>query len=137
MKIATIIARVLLGLVFAIFGLNGFLQFIPITRMPTGLALQFVAVLMQSHWGLFVSAFQLIGGALLLSGLYIPLALAILGPVIVNILLYHLLLDHFGGSIGVVVALLWVFLFWRYRQYFASLFVQKASVANSTGRAIG
>jgi hypothetical protein len=83
---------------------------------------------MQSHWGLFVSAFQLIGGALLLSGLYIPLALAILGPVIVNILLYHLLLDHFGGSIAVVVALLWVFLFWRYRQYFASLFVQKATV---------
>lgn len=127
MKVATIIARVLLGLVFVIFGLNGFLQFIPITRMPTGQALQFVTVLMQSHWGLFVSAFQLIGGVLLLAGRYIPLALAILGPVIVNILLYHLLLDHFGGSIAIVVALLWVFLFWRYRQHFASLFVQKTA----------
>jgi hypothetical protein len=75
---------------------------------------------------LFVSGFQLIGGALLLIGLYIPLALAILGPVIVNILLYHLLLDHFGGSMAIVVALLWIFLFWRYRQYFSCLFVQKA-----------
>src|SRR4029077_15957051 len=127
MKIAVIISRVLLGLVFTIFGLNGFLQFIPITRMPTGAALQFVTVLMQSHWGLFVRALQLIAGVLLLIGLYVPLALAILGPVIVNILLYHLLLDHFGGSIAAVVALLWVFLFWRYRQNFASIFVRKAA----------
>lgn len=126
MKIATIIVRVLLGLVFFVFGLNGFLQFIPVKQWPTGLAGQFVTVLMQSHYGLFVSGFQLIGGALLLIGLYIPLALAILGPVIVNILLYHLLLDHFGGSMAIVVALLWIFLFWRYRQYFSCLFVQKA-----------
>jgi putative oxidoreductase len=128
MKIATIIVRVLLGLVFFVFGLNGFLQFIPVKQWPTGLAGQFVTVLMQSHYGLFVSGFQLIGGALLLIGLYIPLALAILGPVIVNILLYHLLLDHFGGSMAIVVALLWIFLFWRYRQYFSCLFVQKAIV---------
>jgi putative oxidoreductase len=126
MKIATIIVRVLLGLVFFVFGLNGFLEFIPVKQWPTGLAGQFVTVLMQSHYGLFVSGFQLIGGALLLIGLYIPLALAILGPVIVNILLYHLLLDHFGGSMAIVVALLWIFLFWRYRQYFSCLFVQKA-----------
>jgi putative oxidoreductase len=128
MKIATIIVRLLLGLVFFVFGLNGFLQFIPVKQWPTGLAGQFVTVLMQSHYGLFVSGFQLIGGALLLIGLYIPLALAILGPVIVNILLYHLLLDHFGGSMAIVVALLWIFLFWRYRQYFSCLFVQKAIV---------
>jgi len=126
MKIATIIVRVLLGLVFFVFGLNGFLEFIPVKQWPTGLAGQFVTVLMQSHYGLFVSGVQLIGGALLLIGLYIPLALAILGPVIVNILLYHLLLDHFGGSMAIVVALLWIFLFWRYRQYFSCLFVQKA-----------
>jgi hypothetical protein len=79
MKIATIIVRVLLGLVFFVFGLNGFLEFIPVKQWPTGLAGQFVTVLMQSHYGLFVSGFQFIGGALLLIGLYIPLALAILG----------------------------------------------------------
>ena len=128
MKVATIIVRVLLGLVFVIFGLNGFLNFIPAPPPPPGLAGQFITVFLQSHWVLFVSGFQVIGGALLLIGLYIPLALAILGPVIVNILLYHLLISPMGGSIAVVVALLWVFLFWRYRQYFASLFVQKAVV---------
>jgi len=75
-----------------------------------------------------VMALQLVGGLLVLSGRFLPLGLLLLGPVIVNILLYHLLLDHFGGSIAIVVALLWVFLFWRYRQYFASLFVQKATI---------
>ena len=128
MKIAAIIVRVLLGLVFTVFGLNGFLNFIPAPPPPPGLASQFITVFMESHWGLFVSGFQVIGGVLLLSGFYIPLALAILGPIIVNILLYHLLISHFGGSIAVVVALLWVFLFWRYRKYFASLFVMKATV---------
>ena len=130
MKIATIIARVLLGLVFTVFGLNGFLNFIPAPPPPPDLSGQFITVFLQSHWGLFVSGFQVIGGVLLLSGFYIPLALAILGPVIVNILLYHLLLNHMGGSIAVVVALIWVFLFWRYRQYFASLFVAKAAPSN-------
>ena len=115
-------------LVFTIFGLNGFLNFIPAPPPPPGLAGQFITVFMESHWGLFVSGFQVIGGVLLLSGFYIPLALAILGPVLVNILLYHLLINQMGGSIAVVVALLWVFLFWRYRKYFASLFVQKATV---------
>jgi putative oxidoreductase len=128
MKVATIIVRVLLGLVFVIFGLNGFLNFIPAPPPPPGLAVQFITVFLQSHWVLFVSGFQVIGGALLLIGLYIPLALAILGPVIVNILLYHLLISPMGGSIAVVVALLWCFLFWRYRKYFATLFVQKATV---------
>jgi putative oxidoreductase len=126
MKIATLIVRVLLGLVFFIFGLNGFLNFIPVPQLPPGLAGQFITVLMQSHYGVFVSAVQLVGGVLLLIGFYLPFAIAILGPVIVNILLYHLLLDHTGGSIAIVVAVLWVFLFIRYRQYFASLFVQKA-----------
>ncbi len=127
MKIAVIIARVLLGLVFTVFGLNGFLNFIPAPPMPPGLASQFVTVLLQSHWVWFVSGVQVIGGLLLLSGLYMPLAIAILGPVIYNILVYHLLLDHNGGSIAVVVALLWLVLFWRYRKYFESLFVQKAT----------
>lgn len=126
MKIGVIIARVLLGLVFTVFGLNGFLNFIPAPPMPPGLASQFVTVLLQSHWVWFVSGVQVIGGLLLLSGLYLPLAIAILGPVIYNILVYHLMLDHTGGSVAIVVALLWFFLFWRYRKYFESLFVMKA-----------
>jgi len=126
MKITALIARLLLGLVFFVFGLNAFLHFIPAV-LPTGLAGQFVTVLIQSHWVYFVGAFQAVGGALLLVNRYVPLALALLGPVVVNILLYHFLLDFTGAPVAIIVAILWLFLFFYYRKYFASLFVQKAS----------
>jgi putative oxidoreductase len=127
MKIAVLIARILVGLTFFVFGLNGFLGFIPKPPLPAGLAGQFQVVLFQSHYVWFVSAFQLVGGMLLLVNRYVVLALTILGPVIVNILLYHLLLDHTGGVVAVVVTLLWGLLVFRYRQYFSGLFVQRAS----------
>src|ERR1700704_5662354 len=123
----TLIARILLGLVFFVFGLNGFLKFIPMGNLPTGLAGEFLNVLFQSHYVLYVSACQLVGGALLLVNRYAPLSLAILGPVIVNILLFHLLLNLAGGGLAVVVAILWGILFYRYRQNFSGLFVQRAS----------
>jgi hypothetical protein len=127
MKIAASIARILLGLIFFIFGLNGFLNFIPAGTLPSGLAGQFLTVLLRSHYGLFVSAFELAGGALLLVNRYVPLALTILGPVIVNILLYHLLLDHSGLIVAIVVAILWGIVAFRQRQYFSGLFVQRTS----------
>jgi putative oxidoreductase len=125
-KIATLIARILLGLIFFVFGLNAFLNFIPAV-LPSGLAGQFVTVLFQSHYVLFIGAFQVAGGALLLVNRYVPLALTLLGPVIVNILLYHLLLDHTGAGVAIVVAILWGILAFRHRQYFSSLFVQRTS----------
>jgi len=127
MKIAVLIARILLGLTFFVFGLNGFLGFIPTPRLPAGLAGQFLTVLFQSHYVWFVSGFQLVGGVFLLVNRYVVLALTILGPVIVNILLYHLLLDHTGGVGAIVVAILWGLLVFRYRQHFSGLFVQRAS----------
>src|ERR1700675_4976079 len=105
MKIAALIARILLGLVFLVFGLNGFLQFIP-GVLPPGLAGQFLNALMESHYVLFVSAFQVAGGMLLLVNRYLPLGLTILGPVIVNIVLYHLLLDRTGLPIAIIVLIL-------------------------------
>jgi len=125
MKIAVIVARILLGVIFVFFGLNGFLQFIK-APLPTGLAGQFLMVLFQSHYVLFVSAVQLVGGALLLLNRYVPLALTLLGPVIVNIILYHLLLSPEKAQLAVVATVLWIFLFYRYRQYFSGIFVQKA-----------
>jgi len=126
MKIVVLVSRLLLGLVFFVFGLNGFLQFIPVKELPTGLALQFVTALMQSHYVLVVSATQLIGGVLLLANRYVPLGLALLGPVIVNILSYHIFLSFQGMPLAALVAVLWFVLFFRYRQYFSGLFVQKA-----------
>ncbi len=127
MKIAAMIARILLGLVFFVFGLNGFLNFIPTGPLPTGLAGQFVTVLIQSHYVLFVSGIQLAGGVLLLVNRYVPLALVLLGPVIVNILLFHLLLNRTGLLIAIIVAILWGILAIRHRQNFSGIFVQRTS----------
>ena len=126
MKIAALIARILLGLVFLVFGLNGFLMFLPMGPMPPGLAGQFVTALLQSHYVLVVSALQIAGGALLLVNRYVPLGLTILGPIIVNIFLYHLLLFHMGVGIAIVVAILWGIVAFYHRQSFAGLFVQKS-----------
>ena len=95
MKIVVLIVRLLLGLVFLVFGLNAFLEFLK-GPVPGGLAGQFLQALFQSHYALAIGAVQAVGGALLLMNRYVPLALTILGPVIVNILLYHLLLNHEG-----------------------------------------
>lgn len=92
MKIAALIARLLLGLVFLVFGLNGFLHFMT-GPLPSGPAGQFLSALVQSHYDLVVSAVQIAGGTLLLANRYVPLALVLLGPVIVNIFFYHLLME--------------------------------------------
>ena len=125
MKIATIVAQVLVGLVFVVFGLNAFLNFLK-GPIPPGQAGEFVGILFASKWGLFVGAVQVIGGALVLVNRFVPLGLTLLGPVIVNILLFHGLLSHPGLQPGAVIALLWIFLFWRYKKNFAGIFAAKA-----------
>lgn len=124
MKIAALIARIIMGLIFVIFGLNGFLNFIK-GPLPPGLAGQFVGVLMQSHYVWVVAAAQVIGGALVLIGRYVPLGLAILAPVIVNILAFHALLMPAGAQMAILVTICWIIAFIPVRQYFYSLFVQK------------
>ena len=126
MKIVGTIARYLLGLMFLVFGSNMFLHFIPMGEMPPGLAGQFTAALFAAHYFYVVGAIMVISGILLLVNRFVPLALALLGPVIVNIILYHLLLTPAGAQLAVVVTILWIFLFYRYRQYFSGIFVQKA-----------
>src|SRR5215472_374755 len=128
MKIVVLIARILMGLIFLVFGLNGFLHFIPTGPMPPGMAGQFVGLLFQSHYVYVVSALQVVGGALLLVNRYVPLALTLLGPVIVNILLYHLLMNLKGiVPFALVVTVCWAIVAYRNRQYFAGLFVQKTA----------
>ena len=126
MKIAALISRILLGLVFVVFGLNGFFHFMN-GPLPSGVAGQFLGALIQSHFDLVLSAVELAGGALLLANRYVPLALVLLGPVIVNIFFYHLLMDRSGLIIAIVVIVLWGLIALRHRQYFSGLFVQRAS----------
>jgi putative oxidoreductase len=125
MRIVALIARLLLGLIFVVFGLNGFLNFLGMGSMPTGLAGQFIGALVQSHYFWVVAALQVVGGALLLINRFVPLALVLLGPVIVNILLYHLLLNPAGILLAIVVTILWFVVFYAHRQYFSGIFVQQ------------
>ncbi len=126
MKIVALISRLLLGLVFLVFGLNGFLNFLKVP-FPTGLAGQFLTLLFQSHYLYVIAAVQVIGGALLLVNRYVPLALTILGPKLVNILCYHVFLNLTGLRLALLVAILWAILTWRHRQAFAGIFVQRTS----------
>jgi uncharacterized membrane protein YphA (DoxX/SURF4 family) len=125
MKIVSLISRLLLGLIFVVFGLNGFLNFLNMGPMPSGLAGQFIGALVLSHYIWVVAALQLVGGALLLVNRFVPLALVLLGPVIVNIILYHVLLNPSGAVLALVVVVLWGIVFYSHRQYFSGIFVQR------------
>ena len=119
MKIMTVIARGLLGLVFVVFGLNQFLHFIPPPPMP-GEAAAFMGVLFLTHYVYVVAAVQVAGGLLLFTR-YVPLGLTLLGPVIVNILTFHIRMAPSGLPLASIVAMLALFLLWRHREYFAGL----------------
>lgn len=123
MRIVALIARLLLGLIFVVFGLNGFLHFIEMGPLPPGLAGQFIGALALSHYFWVVAALQVAGGALLLVNRYVPLGLVLLGPVIVNILLYHVFLNPSGISMAILVAVLWFIVYYQNRRHFQGIFV--------------
>src|ERR1044072_7542466 len=105
MKFGTIIARVLLGLVFVVFGSNIFLHFIPMPPPQPGLLGDFTKELFLSHYLHVVFIFQIVSGLLQLMGRFVPLGLVFLAPIIVNIDLVHLLLDPAGLVMAAVVSL--------------------------------
>lgn len=121
MKIATIIARSLLGLIFVVFGSNVFLHFIPMPAPPEGPAREFMTALFMSHYLYVIGGLETAGGLLLLAGRWAPLGLTLLGPVIVNILCFHALMAPAGLPMAIVVSVLAIFLLWRYRENFASV----------------
>ena len=125
MKIVLLIARLLLGLIFVVFGLNGFLNFLNMGPPPTGLAGQFIGALFLSHYYWVVAALQIAGGVLLLVNRFVPLALVLLGPVIVNIICYHVFLNPSGTVLAGVVTILWFIVFYDKRQYFSGIFAQR------------
>ena len=125
MKIVFLVARLLLGLIFLVFGLNGFLNFLSMGPMPTGLAGQFIGALFLSHYFWVVAAFQIAGGLLLLANRFMPLALVLLGPIIVNIICYHVFLNHSGAGLAALVTILWLTVFYGKWQYFSGILAQR------------
>lgn len=122
MRIATLIVRSLLGLIFTIFGLNGFLHFLPNPPMPDAAVHLFGALFATGYMIPLLFATQVIGGILLLIGILVPFALVILAPVIVNIFFFHLFLAPGGIPLAIVVVIFELFLAWRYSAAFAPLF---------------
>ena len=122
MKIASTIAQYILGLLFTVFGLNGFLHFIHQPPPSSPLAQQYMTVMVMSHYFVLIFLVQLIGGILLLVNRFLPLALALLAPVLVNVLLYHSLMDPSGLPTGILATILWLLVFVRVRGAFAGIF---------------
>jgi putative oxidoreductase len=127
MKIASLIARYLLGLIFLVFGLNGFLHFIPDQPMPAGPAGQFASAMLESHYLLPVSAVEVIGAVLLLINRYVPLGLTLLAPVIFNILLFHIFMAPASIAPGIVVTILWFIVATSVRSAFAGILQSRAA----------
>jgi putative oxidoreductase len=119
MKIVSTVPRYLLGVLFTVFGLNGFLNFIHQPPPPNPLATQFFVAVSASHFSAFFFAVQVLGGLLLLSGFFVPLALTLLAAELYNILAFHLALESGSGiAPGLVACVLWVLVFLQYRESF-------------------
>jgi hypothetical protein len=121
MKIVGAIARYLLGLMFLVFGLNMFFQFMK-GQMPGGLAGQFAGVLFASHYFYVVGALMVISAILFLVNRYVGLGLTLLAPVLFNILIFHILMNPAGIGPGAFATLLWLLVAWQHRRVFERLF---------------
>jgi hypothetical protein len=125
MKIVTMVARYLLGLMFLVFGSNMFLNFIPMGPMPAGLAGQFTAALFAAHYFYVVGAIMAVSGILFLVNRFVGLGLTLLGPVLFNILLFHLTMNPGGIGMGAFATLLWLLVAWEHRVVFEKLFAAR------------
>jgi uncharacterized membrane protein YphA (DoxX/SURF4 family) len=129
MKITSIVARYLLGLMFTVFGLNGFLNFIHQPPPPNPLALQFFGAIIASHFAAFFFAGQVLGGLLLLFGFFVPLALTVLAAELFNILAFHLTMAPGSIAPALVACVLWILVFLQYRESFKGIFSAKPATA--------
>lgn len=122
MKITALIARCLLGLVFFVFGLNGFLHFIPVPPPKEPLAGQYLGALAVSHYFVVIYLLQLVPGALLLANRFVPLALTLLAPVLANIVFFHAFMAPEGLPLPLGLSVLWLIVAFYYRDAFLGLF---------------
>jgi putative oxidoreductase len=120
MKIASRIARYLLGLIFLVFGLNGFFNFLHMPG-PTGVAAQFFGAIFVSHFYVVIFLLQIVPALLLLANRYVPLALAILGPIIFNIVCVHVFMAPAGLPLAIVVTALWFLVAYSVRSAFSGI----------------
>jgi len=121
MRTASQIARYLLGLVYLVFGLNGFFHFLHMPG-PTGVAAQFFGAIFASHFYVVIFLLQIVPALLLLANRYVPLALTILGPIIFNIVRIHIFMIRTGLPLAIVVTVLWLLVAYSVRSAFSGIF---------------
>jgi putative oxidoreductase len=122
MKTASLIARYLLGLIFSVLGLNGFLNFLHLPG-PTGVAAQFFGAIFVSHFYIVIFLLQIVPALLLMANRYVPLALTILGPIIFNIVCIHAFMAPAGLPLAVFVTVLWIVVAYSVRSAFSGILV--------------
>jgi uncharacterized membrane protein YphA (DoxX/SURF4 family) len=125
MKIVSIVARYLLGLLFTVIGLNGFLHFIPQPPLPNPLAIQFLVATDASHFAVFFFGLQVLAGLLLLFGFFVPLALTVFAAELYNILAFHLTMAPGSIAPALVASALWILVFHQNRESFNGIFSAK------------
>lgn len=125
LKITAAVVRYLLGLIFFVFGLNGFLNFIPTPPMEGGMLTYMTGLMATGYFLPMLKFFEVISGVLLLSGFYVPLALTILAPINLNIFLLHVMLAPEGLPMAIFVLGANIFLVWVYRENFKGIVARK------------
>ena len=129
MKVATLIARILLGLLFTVLGAFGFIIVsgaVAPPPPPPGLATNFMEVFFASRWVLFVDGIQVISGLLLLTNRFVPLAIVMLGAVLFNVFVFHITMQPSGLPLPIVALVLWIVVARAYRSYLRPLFTANA-----------
>jgi putative oxidoreductase len=130
-SVSVLVARLLLGLIFFVFGLNFFLHFIPNNTQPEGKAAAFLGGLFQTGY-LFplIKVIEVLAGAFLLAGFFVPLVLVILMPITVNIILFHSFLEPgiMPITISYLILLSQIWLAWNYRDYYKQLFILRPAL---------
>ena len=121
------IVRILLGLMFLLFGLNGFLNFMPAPKdMPQDI-MTAVGGLMKGGYMTVVSGTEVIVAVLLLINRFVPLALALLAPIVVGIITFHIALAPASIGPGIVVLLMELYLAWVYRGAFKPMLAARST----------
>ena len=131
LKYLPMVARLVLGSIFFVFGLNGFLRFMPMPPMPDAAEGFLVALATTGYMFPLIKGVEVIGGLLLLTNRFVPLALALLAPGIVNIALFHAFLDPGGLVIAAVLLVLSVYLAWSYRDLYRPMLSDRVITTDS------
>jgi uncharacterized membrane protein YphA (DoxX/SURF4 family) len=134
-RLAPNATRILLGLVFFVFGLNGFLQFLPQPPMPPAAGAFMGGLAAAGYMFPLIKGVEVVGGALLLSNRFVPLALALVAPNVVNIVLFHAILAPAGLPVALFVLALEVFTAWSYRNAYAPMLQARTAPKASSAAA--